>query len=115
MQSMCPYCDEIQGYCDHGNKEVLAAESLNRWDMYNYYTSPDSRARIDAQNLSDIDKRRLSTKEGIGGLIADINKGIISPHYEGITRQHKKEDSKREHTLDQDSIPLYLELLDNIA
>ncbi len=79
-----------------------------RWDLFNYHLNPDSKARVDSLFLSDEDREKYSSKEGIAGFMTDLNKGRLDPHIQMLKRQLKHHDTKREHIGDT-SKPLFID------
>lgn len=90
-------------------KGLSEKENIIRWDLYNYYLNESSRKRIDKLNLSEEDKKRLGSKEGIAGFMTDLNKGNIDPRKQLLSRQLKNHDSKRNHS-GSTSKPLLIDL-----
>ena len=90
-------------------KGISEKENIIRWDLYNYYLNESSRKRIDKLNLSESDKKRLGSKEGIAGFMTDLNKGNINPRKQLLSRQLKNFDSKRNHK-DNNSKPLLIDI-----
>lgn len=84
-------------------------EKQLRWDLYNYHLNSNSKERIDAINLSEEDKIKYGSKEGIAGFMTDLNRGKIDPRKQLLSRQLKKYDSKRTHTGNK-SVPLVLDM-----
>lgn len=79
-----------------------------RWDLFNYNLNPESRQRVDSMFLTDDDREKYSSKEGIAGFMTDLNRGNINPHIQILKRQLKHSDSKREH-IGEDSKPLFID------
>jgi hypothetical protein len=93
---------KVKGMPIKGNSEK---ENLLRWDLYNENLNENSRKRIERMNLTEKQRKKYSSKEGIAGFMTDLNKGAITPRKQILTRQIKTEDSKRIHK-NGNSIPI---------
>jgi len=89
-------------------KGLTEDERLLRWDLYNYEVSPESKTRVDKRRLSEQDKIKFGSKDGIAGFMTDLNKGNIEPRRQLLQRKLKHKDSKRRHKGNGISEPLYI-------
>lgn len=89
-------------------KGLTEQEKRLRWDLYNYHLNPDCKERVDKLLLSEEDREKYSSKEGIAGFMTDLNKGRLDPHIHLLKRQLKNVDTKREH-IGENSFPLFVD------